>query len=53
QITRRITFFASVRNLFNESEDRQRYGPSTPEFAKLQIRTDYRPLISAGAKGTF
>ncbi|MFO1448773.1 MAG: TonB-dependent receptor [Opitutaceae bacterium] len=53
QITRRIAVFASVRNLFNESEDRQRYGPSTPEFAKLQIRTDYRPLISAGAKGSF
>jgi len=53
QVYRWFTVYASVRNLFNEPEDRQRYGPSTPEFAKLQIRTDYRPLYSVGVKGSF
>lgn len=53
QFLRRMTAYASVRNLFNEPEDRQRYGPSTPAYARLQIRTDYRPLCVLGVKATF
>ncbi len=53
QVTRAITLYASVRNIFNTPEDQLRYGPNTPGYARLQIRTDYRPFCGFGLKGAF
>ncbi len=49
----RFALYATVRNLFNAPEDLERYGPSTPGYAKLRQRTDFRPLWTVGVKGTF
>lgn len=53
RITRWLSMYTTVRNLFNTPEDLERYGPSTPGYAKLRQRTDFRPLWTAGIKGTF
>lgn len=53
RITRWLSAYTTVRNLFNTPEDLERYGPSTPGYAKLRQRTDFRPLWTAGIKGTF
>lgn len=53
RITRWLSAYTTVRNLFNTPEDLERYGPSTPGYAKLRQRTDFRPLWTAGLKGTF
>jgi iron complex outermembrane recepter protein len=53
RFARWIALYGTVRNLFNTPEDLERYGPSTPGYAKLRQRTDFRPLISVGLKATF
>ena len=53
RFARRFALYGTVRNLFNTPEDLERYGPSTPGYAKLRQRTDFRPLISVGLKATF
>ncbi len=53
RFARRFALYATVRNLFNAPEDLERYGPSTPGYAKLRQRTDFRPLWTVGVKGTF
>lgn len=53
QVTQSVMVYASVRNVFNTPEDQQRYGPNTPGYARLQIRTDYRPFCGCGIKATF
>lgn len=53
RMTRHLALDATVRNLFNAPEDLERYGPSTPQYAQLRQRTDFRPLWTAGIKGTF
>jgi len=53
RLTRKLTAFATVRNLFDATLDWQRYGPSTPDYARLYQSWDFRPLYSIGLKGTF
>jgi len=53
RLSRHLAVYMTVRNLFNNPEDIQQYGPSTPDYAKLRQRTDFRPLISVGLRGTF
>lgn len=53
RFARRFAFYATVRNLFNGLENLERYGPSTPGYAKLRQRTDFRPLWTVGVKGTY
>ncbi|MES2692556.1 MAG: TonB-dependent receptor, partial [Verrucomicrobiota bacterium] len=53
RFTRWLSAYTTVRNVFNTPEDLERYGPSTPGYAKLRQRTDFRPLWTAGIKGTF
>ncbi|MSU51753.1 MAG: TonB-dependent receptor [Opitutus sp.] len=53
RITRIFAVYGTVRNFFNTPEDIQQYGPSTPRYAWLRARTDFRPLYTVGAKATF
>lgn len=53
RITRIFALYGTVRNLFNAPEDIQQYGPSTPGYAWLKARTDFRPLYTVGMKATF
>ena len=53
RFARRFALYATVRNLFNAPEDLERYGPSTPGYAKLRQRTDFRPWWTVGLKGTY
>ena len=53
RVTRAIAIFASARNLLNAPWDTLKYGPSSPNYSKLNIRTDFRPVFSAGVRGTF
>lgn len=53
RFARRFAVYATVRNLFNAVEDLERYGPSTPGYAQLRQRTDFRPLWTVGVKATY
>ena len=53
RFTRVFAVYGTVRNLFNAPEDIQQYGPSTPRYAWLKARTDFRPLYTVGVKATF
>ena len=53
RFARYFAAYTTVRNLFNTPEDLERYGPSTPGYAKLRQRTDFRPLWTVGVKATF
>ncbi len=50
---RRFAVFGSLRNLTNEPEDTQIYGPLTPGPARFRNRIDYGALWTFGVKGTF
>jgi TonB-dependent receptor len=53
QLTPRLSFAASVNNVFNEPQITQRYGASTPAYAK-QFRTEEFGIpITVGIRGTF
>ena len=50
---KRFALFASMRNLRDQSEDVEVYGPSTPENAQFRQRTNFGSLWTIGVKGTF
>jgi len=52
-ITRRISLFASLRNVGSTPEDVKRFGPNTPSIARFRQRQDYGSAWIFGAKGTF
>jgi len=53
RVTRTFAIYGTVRNLFNAPEDIEQYGPSTPYYARLATRTDYRPVYTVGLKATY
>ena len=53
RFTRTFAIYGTVRNLFNAPQDIEQYGPSTPYYARLAIRTDFRPVYTFGFKATF
>ena len=53
KLSRRITMFASMRNLNDATEDNQRYGPNTPKHARFFSREDFGSLWTFGVKGTY
>ncbi len=53
QLARSFSLYANAQNLFNEPETAHRYGPETPEYAKLQRETRHGVQITVGVKGTF
>lgn len=53
RIWQHLGVFVGARNVTREPEIIQRYGPSTPGYARTYQRSDYGTTIAAGLKGTF
>ena len=51
--TRRLSLFASLRNVLSTPEDVKRFGPNTPALARFRQRQDYGSAWIFGAKGSF
>jgi hypothetical protein len=52
-LRKRFAVFANLRNVGDATNDRQVFGPSTPEHAQFRQRTTYGSLWSFGVKGSF
>ncbi len=52
-LTRRLSLYASLRNVGSAPDDIKVYGPSTPEVARFRSRVDYGSLWAIGLKSTF
>lgn len=52
-VTPRFAFFATLRNVTDQSEARNIYGPATPESARFRQSVAYASLWTFGIKGTF
>jgi iron complex outermembrane recepter protein len=52
-LSRRFGFFASMRNIDDQTEDQKVYGPSTPAIARFSQRNDYSSFWTFGVQGTF
>jgi iron complex outermembrane recepter protein len=50
---RGLAFFANVRNVFNESQDLERYNHISPSYSHLFRREKFGAQITLGVKGTF
>ncbi|MBL9202855.1 MAG: TonB-dependent receptor [Opitutaceae bacterium] len=46
-----LTFFVSMRNVADQTEDSKIYGPNTPSYAKFRQRVDYGSAWSLGLRG--
>ena len=51
--TRRLGFFANIRNLRDEPIDRKTAGPHTPKYAQFLSRAQIGALWTCGVKGTW
>ena len=51
--TRRLSVFANLRNLGDESEDFERRGPQTPDRARFRQSDRYGSLWIIGLRGNF
>ena len=52
-LTKRLTLFCSLSNLFDDPVDNKIYGPSTPDYARFRQRQNYGSLWTFGLKGLF
>lgn len=53
QLTPRLALFGNIRNLKDEPEDFERYGPATPGYAKFRQSDRYGALWIFGLRGNF
>ncbi|MDO8545667.1 MAG: TonB-dependent receptor [Opitutaceae bacterium] len=53
RFSRAVGLFLGARNITGEPFVEERYGPSTPGYARRFVRTDYGIAISMGMKGAF
>ncbi|MDP1581003.1 MAG: TonB-dependent receptor [Candidatus Didemnitutus sp.] len=53
QVSKRATFFANARNVFNVQQKLLRYNATTPEYAKGYRSEEFGVQISVGVKGTW
>jgi len=53
QITRHVTAFANVRNLFNVEFNRERYSSGTPGYSQRYFQSDFGAQYAFGLKGSF
>jgi len=53
RFTRRLALFVSARDLLGIYNDFERYGPSTPEYARLLLRQDIGTLVNIGLKAQY
>jgi TonB-dependent receptor len=52
-LTKNFGLFVNGRNVSNEPELVEAYGPETPDYARLRTRIDYGALWTFGIKGSF
>ena len=53
QLTPRLALFGNIRNLQDQTEDFERYGPATPGYAKFRQSDRYGALWIFGLRGNF
>jgi TonB-dependent receptor len=53
RFSKQIAAFVNVRNVFNTSQDLQRYNLDTPDYSRLYRREKFGAQITVGVKGTF
>ncbi|MES2692558.1 MAG: TonB-dependent receptor [Verrucomicrobiota bacterium] len=53
RLTKHIALYGTARNLLNDLRPDERYGPSTPGYAKLRTLGDMQRQFTAGVRGTF
>lgn len=53
RVHRRLALFASARDLLGIYNDFERYGPSTPKYARLRLRQDIGTLVNLGLKAQY
>jgi hypothetical protein len=53
RLTRRLTAFANLNNIFNDPVDNEVYNPLTPPTAQFRQRQNYGSLWTLGLRSTF
>jgi TonB-dependent receptor len=53
QISRRLSFVASINNVFNQSTEQMRYSSQTPFYARQSRTEEFGAGISVGIKGSY
>jgi iron complex outermembrane recepter protein len=53
RFSRRLAAFFNVRNVFNKSQDLERYNDLSPSYSHLYRREKFGAQITIGVKGTF
>ena len=53
QVSRRLTFVASVNNISYVPERTLQYGSETPDYARYTVYKEYGIAVGVGVKGTF
>lgn len=53
RITKHVAIYATGRNLLNDFKLQERYGPSTPDYARLRMAEDTRRQFTLGVRGSF
>jgi len=53
RLTKNLGLFVGARNITREPEILQRFGPTTPDYARTFQRADFGSTIAVGVKGTF
>jgi outer membrane receptor protein involved in Fe transport len=53
QVKRWLQFYAAAQNVFNARTVTLRYGPATPDYAKIYLTGAFGVGITMGIKGTF
>lgn len=53
RFSRRLSFHAAIRNIANKPSNEERYGPTTPLYARISNYQNLGSQITAGLKGEF
>jgi outer membrane receptor protein involved in Fe transport len=53
RLTKQLSLFGNIRNLTDEPEDFERWGPDTPRYAKFRQSDRYGALWIFGLRGNF
>jgi hypothetical protein len=52
-LTKRVGIYFSARNVFNEPNELDRHGPTTPEYARIRSFQNTGVFMTFGVKGEF
>ena len=53
RLTKRVGIYFSARNVFNEPNELDRHGPTTPEYARIRSFQNTGVFMTFGVKGEF